>query len=84
MDVCLRNTSGLSGIAKKSDLPWFLSELCGMDYIHLPHLPLTLTPSRKERGIVVRRILARQLDDDRIKNVGRIGNGIATSFHSSQ
>lgn len=38
VDVRLRNTSGLAGFSKKSDLPWFLRELCGMDYVHLPRL----------------------------------------------
>ena len=41
VDVRLRNTSGLSGFAKKDDLAWFLRELCGMDYIHLPQLSPT-------------------------------------------
>ena len=41
MDVRLRNTSGLSGFAKKDDLAWFLRELCEMDYIHLPQLSPT-------------------------------------------
>lgn len=41
VDVRLRNTSGLAGFAKKSDLPWFLRELCGMDYVHLPRLSPT-------------------------------------------
>ena len=36
VDVRLRNTSGLSGFAKKDDLTWFLRDLCEMDYIHLP------------------------------------------------
>ena len=41
VDIRLRNTSGLAGFAKRSDLPWFLRELCGMDYIHLPRLSPT-------------------------------------------
>lgn len=41
VDVRLRNTSGLSGFAKKDDLAWFLRELCKMDYIHLPQLSPT-------------------------------------------
>jgi len=41
VDVRLRNTSGLAGFSKKSDLPWFLRELCGMDYVHLPRLSPT-------------------------------------------
>lgn len=51
VDVRLRNTSGLSGFAKKDDLAWFLRELCEMDYIHLPQLAPTgemLDAYRKE------------------------------------
>ena len=38
VDIRRRNTSGLAGFSKKDDLAWFLRELCGMDYIHLPKL----------------------------------------------
>ena len=51
VDVRLRNTSRLSGFAKKDDLAWFLQELCKMDYIHLPQLAPTgemLDAYRKE------------------------------------
>lgn len=51
VDVRLRNTSGLSGFAKRDDLAWFLRELCKMDYIHLPQLAPTgemLDAYRKE------------------------------------
>ncbi|MCY3693190.1 MAG: DUF488 domain-containing protein [Chloroflexota bacterium] len=41
VDIRRRNTSGLAGFAKKDDLAWFLRELCGMDYIHLPRLSPT-------------------------------------------
>ena len=41
VDIRLRNTSGLAGFAKKNDLAWFLRELCGMDYVHLPRLSPT-------------------------------------------
>lgn len=41
VDIRRRNTSGLAGWAKKTDLPWFLRELCDMDYIHLPRLAPT-------------------------------------------
>ena len=41
VDVRLRNTSGLAGFSKKRDLPWFLKELCDMDYVHLPRLSPT-------------------------------------------
>ncbi len=52
VEIRLRNTSVLSGFVKKSDLPWFLSELCGIDYIHLPRLSATdalLDAYRKKR-----------------------------------
>ncbi len=41
VDVRLRNTSGLAGFSKKRDLPWFLRELCDMNYVHLPRLSPT-------------------------------------------
>ena len=41
VDIRRRNTSGLAGFSKKDDLAWFLRELCGMDYIHLPRLSPT-------------------------------------------
>ena len=41
VDIRRRNTSGLAGFSKKDDLAWFLHELCGMDYIHLPRLAPT-------------------------------------------
>ena len=41
VDIRRRNTSGLARFAKKGDLEWFLRELCGMDYVHLPRLAPT-------------------------------------------
>ena len=41
VDVRINNTSQLAGFAKKNDLAYFLSEICGMDYVHLPHLAPT-------------------------------------------
>ena len=41
VDIRRRNTSSLAGFSKKDDLGWFLRELCGMDYIHLPRLAPT-------------------------------------------
>jgi uncharacterized protein (DUF488 family) len=38
IDVRLRNTSQLSGFAKRDDLRFFLRELLGLDYFHLPEL----------------------------------------------
>ena len=41
VDVRVNNTSQLAGFAKRDDLAWFLRELCGMEYIHLPKLAPT-------------------------------------------
>lgn len=41
VDVRLNNVSQLSGFAKKDDLKFFLRELCGTEYVHLPDLAPT-------------------------------------------
>lgn len=41
VDVRLNNVSQLAGFAKKDDLRFFLREICGMDYVHLPELAPT-------------------------------------------
>ena len=41
VDVRLNNASQLAGFAKKDDLAYFLRELCGMDYVHVPQLAPT-------------------------------------------
>lgn len=41
IDVRLNNVSQLAGFAKKDDLKFFLRELCGSDYIHMPDLAPT-------------------------------------------
>ena len=41
VDVRLNNVSQLAGFAKRDDLRFFLKEVCGMDYIHLPELAPT-------------------------------------------
>lgn len=41
IDVRLNNVSQLSGFAKKDDLKYFLSEICQVDYIHIPELAPT-------------------------------------------
>ncbi|MFC0338367.1 Protein of unknown function, DUF488 [Kushneria avicenniae] len=41
IDVRLNNVSQLSGFAKRDDLRFFLKELCGADYAHLPELAPT-------------------------------------------
>lgn len=53
VDVRLNNVSQLAGFAKKEDLAYFLKEICGMDYVHLPELAPTqsmLDQYKKERG----------------------------------
>ena len=52
LDVRLNNASQLSGFAKRDDLAWFLGELGGIDYVHLPSLaptPELLGDYRKKR-----------------------------------
>lgn len=41
LDIRLNNTSQLAGFTKKADLPFFLREICGIDYIHEPLLAPT-------------------------------------------
>jgi uncharacterized protein (DUF488 family) len=53
VDVRLNNVSQLAGFAKKEDLAFFLKEICGMDYVHLPVLAPTqemLDQYKKQRG----------------------------------
>lgn len=38
IDVRLNNASQLAGFAKKDDLAFFLKELCGIEYLHVPKL----------------------------------------------
>ena len=45
VDVRLSNTSQLAGFTKKDDLPFFLRELCGAEYVHQP----TLAPTHEIR-----------------------------------
>ena len=52
VDVRLNNASQLAGFAKKDDLAFFLGELFGMEYVHLPALAPTkelLDDYRKRR-----------------------------------
>ena len=41
LDVRLNNASQLAGFARRVDLPFFLRELCGAEYIHEPALAPT-------------------------------------------
>ena len=53
VDVRLNNGSQLAGFAKKEDLAFFLGELCGMEYVHLPELAPTkdiLDDYKKRKG----------------------------------
>jgi uncharacterized protein (DUF488 family) len=43
LDVRLNNTSQLAGFTRRDDLPFFLRELCGAEYVHEP----LLAPSRE-------------------------------------
>lgn len=53
VDVRLNNVSQLAGFAKKNDLKYFLREICGMDYVHVPMLAPTqdiLDELKKNKG----------------------------------
>jgi uncharacterized protein (DUF488 family) len=41
VDVRLNNVSQLAGFTKKDDLAYFVREICGIDYVHLPELAPT-------------------------------------------
>jgi uncharacterized protein (DUF488 family) len=41
VDVRLNNVSQLAGFAKKKDLAYFVQQICGMEYVHLPELAPT-------------------------------------------
>lgn len=52
VDVRLHNVSQLAGFAKRDDLAYFLREICGMDYVHVPELAPTkdILDDYKKRG----------------------------------
>ena len=53
IDVRLNNVSQLAGFAKRKDLEYFLKEICGIDYVHLPELAPTkdmLDEYKKNKG----------------------------------
>ena len=59
VDVRLNNVSQLAGFAKRDDLAFFLAEICGMEYIHMPELAPTkemLDEYRKRGGDPATRI----------------------------
>lgn len=41
VDVRLNNTGQLAGFSKRDDLQFFLKEICGVDYVHVPELAPT-------------------------------------------
>ncbi len=53
IDVRLNNVSQLAGFAKRDDLRFFLSEICGADYLHVPDLAPTkdLLDAYKKKNI---------------------------------
>jgi uncharacterized protein (DUF488 family) len=53
VDVRLNNTSQLAGFSKKEDLRFFLREVGGIEYVHLPELAPTqdiLDAFKKHKG----------------------------------
>lgn len=53
VDVRLNNTSQLAGFAKKDDLRFFLQEVVGIGYVHIPELSPTqdiLDAFKKHKG----------------------------------
>ena len=53
VDVRLKNVSQLAGFSKKEDLAFFLREILGIDYVHLPILAPTqdiLDAFKKHKG----------------------------------
>jgi uncharacterized protein (DUF488 family) len=53
IDVRLNNTSQLAGFTKKGDLAYFLREVAGIEYVHVPELAPTqeiLDAYRKHKG----------------------------------
>jgi uncharacterized protein (DUF488 family) len=53
VDVRLNNVSQLAGFAKKDDLAYFVKEICGMEYVHVPELAPTqdiLDEYKKNKG----------------------------------
>lgn len=54
IDIRLSNQSQLAGFTKGRDLPYFLREICGADYLHLPEWAPTqeiLDAFKKKKGM---------------------------------
>ena len=71
VDVRLNTASQLAGFAKKDDLAWFLDEICGMGYVHLPALAPTrdLLDDYRKRRIDWRSYESRFLDLMRARRI---------------
>lgn len=50
VDVRLNNVSQLAGFTKRDDLRYFLREIVGIEYVHLPELAPTADLLRSYRG----------------------------------
>ena len=53
VDVRLNNNSQLAGFSKKDDLAYFLKEIAGIEYVHVPELAPTqdiLDAYKKQKG----------------------------------
>ena len=53
LDVRLNNVSQLAGFTKRDDLPFFLKEICGAEYVHQPLFAPTqdmLDAYKKQKG----------------------------------
>ena len=62
VDVRLNNVSQLAGFAKRNDLPFFLREICDIDYVHDGRLVL-----RFQDGSFKDPFIARYVSDGTIK-----------------
>lgn len=65
IDVRLNNVSQLSGFAKRDDLKFFLKELCGSDYVHLPEL----APTKEILNAYKKGDMSWQLYEDKFLNL---------------
>jgi len=52
LDVRLNNSSQLAGFTKREDIPFFLKEICGAEYVHQPLLAPTqeILDAYKKKG----------------------------------
>ena len=79
VDVRLNNVSQLAGFAKKKDLVYFLNQIVGMDYIHIPDMAPTkdiLDEYKKNKGnwsIYEKQFISlmaqRRIENQNIKNI---------------